>query len=166
VPYISLSAFNEHGDILGTHYGRSYAAPFIAKHDGIAAYLRPIDDGVRIDAVDFNNRRQVVGHFEGAPYIWDPENKFRDLNILSIGHLPSAHEPAIATVSAINEFGWVAGAVRAANSTVSNPALFVPVPIGDSRYIHLARLSGPRLCKALNTLQTRAALCKRKAANP
>lgn len=157
VVYLMLSGYNERGDILGTWSFKSFTMAFIVNDDGTTEDLFPVTEGVNVRASSFNNQRQVIGYFEGYPFLWDPTNLFRDLNVMTYGHVPAENEPAITAVNAINEWGWIAASARTATSTDSNPALLVPVPADEPDYKNLAGLRGPRLCRALTALQVRAA---------
>ena len=160
VPNLMLSGYNERGDILGTWFFGSHIVAFIVMSDGTTKDILPLTGGVNVRSSGFNNQRQVIGYSEGYPgypFLWDPTNLFRDLNVMIYGHVPAANEPAITAVNAINEWGWIATSARTAASTASSPALLVPVPADEPYYSNLARLRGPRLCKALTSLQVRAA---------
>jgi hypothetical protein len=162
---------NDRSEMIGTAFAPHTAVPFIVRRDG--TYQRLIDPVADryVEAVGFNNRRQVIGFYFLAwqpqqPFLWDAKHGLRDLNMLVYGRMPETGEARVAGASAINEWGWIAGSVVPAGGTFHEAALFVPVPANEPYFRNLNRLRGGALCRAFTSLQVRAAasalLCKFK----
>lgn len=159
--------FNDRGELLVNNYAGTHSVPSIVKPDGTVQLVGTGETGTFVEALAFNNRGQVVGfRFTGAEpqrqlFLWTADQGFRDLNVLMLGHSPTDADARITSVADINDWGWIAGAVRAPGATYANPALLVPVSANAPWHRDLSRLQGPQLCKHLQTLKARALLRNR-----
>lgn len=154
-----LKAFNDRGDILVSSLAEEGVQPFILPRDGTPLALVPDFVSGYIEALAFNNRREAIGfvHHESTedPFIWDPTHGLRDLNVLVFGH-PSEGGVRILRPTDINEWGWMAVYIQRAGSSVSHPALVIPVPASSRYFENLSQRSGPALCHAFTLLKLRA----------
>jgi hypothetical protein len=149
-----LAEMNDRGDLIGNAGTALGWVPFLVTHEGELQQLEA-STGAEANANGLNNRRQVVGTLrslsgEIEPYIWDPRNGLRDLN-----ELRTNAAPAIRSVEGINNWGWIAGSAAQADGS-GEAALIVPVPENSRYFRNLSRLSGARLCRALDAVKAHA----------
>jgi hypothetical protein len=164
-----LRGFNNRSELLGITFHFDAAVPFIVRRNGeYEALFDPIANQY-YEATAFNGRGQVVGfNFTAGsseqqqPFLWDPENGVRNLNVLVYGRIPGTDEARIVRAEGINEWGWIAAGAVPENGTFSEPALLVPVPANERRFRGLGQLRGVALCRTLvaASLQTTASSLK------